>query len=65
VYLRRDGTEWRFLDETPVKREVGAGHYRVKVEYEPTGESKEQDVDLVAGPNNPPLRFGFERGGRR
>ncbi len=65
VYLKREGGDWRFLDDAPVKRELAVGHYRVKVEYEPTGESKEQDVDLAAGPNNPPLRFGFERGGRR
>ena len=65
VYLRREGTDWRFLDDAPMERELAAGKYRVKVVYEPTGESKEQDVELVAGSNNPPLRFGFERGGRR
>jgi hypothetical protein len=65
VYLRREGGEWRFLDDAPVTREIAAGRYRVKVEYEPTGESKEQDVELVAGAGSRPLRFGFEKGPRR
>jgi hypothetical protein len=65
VYLRRGGEDWRFLDDAPVTRELAAGRYRVRVEYEPTGESKEQEVDLVAGAGNRPLRFGFEKGSRR
>jgi serine/threonine-protein kinase len=65
VYLKRAGGEWRFLDDAPVRREVAAGRYRVKVESEATSESKEQDVALAAGQDNPPLRFGFEKGKKR
>ncbi len=64
VYLRRGEGEWRFLDETPVEKQLAAGRYRVKVEHEVSGETKEQDVTLGVG-QNPPLRFGFEKGGKR
>lgn len=36
----------------------------MKVEHEVSGETKEQDVTLGVG-QNPPLRFGFEKGGKR
>lgn len=62
VRLRRVGGAWKLLDETPVQREIAAGHYWVQVTYEATGESQEREVDLVPG-FNPPLRFAFKTGG--
>jgi hypothetical protein len=60
AYLKRPGEDWQYLDDTPVERRVAAGRYSVRVEFTPTGESREQEVRLSAG-SNPPLRFAFPR----
>jgi serine/threonine-protein kinase len=58
VYLRRAGGRWRYLDETPAERQVAAGRYDVKVELNPTGETRERTVTLGEG-ENPPVRISF------
>ncbi len=64
VYLRRPGRDWRYLDDTPVRREIAVGRYGLRVEYAATGATKEQNVTIVAGAN-PPLRFAFGAGESR
>lgn len=62
VFLRQPKGSWRFVDEPPARTEVAAGRYEVRVEYAPTGETREEAVDLRPG-ENPPLRFSFRRPG--
>jgi hypothetical protein len=63
AYVKRKGGEWIPLDDTPVRRDVAAGSYVVKVAFVPTGESRELEVTLAPGAN-PPLKFAFRRPGR-
>ncbi len=58
VFLRKPGGKWRFLDETPAERRVAVGRYEVKIELNPTGESRVTTVDLQEG-ENPPIRVAF------
>lgn len=60
VYLRRPGGSWKFLDETPAERSVATGRMQVKVELNPTGETRIEEVTLSEGVN-PPLRVAFGR----
>jgi serine/threonine-protein kinase len=62
VYVRRPGGRWRYLDETPAKRRVATGDYEVKVQLNPTGETRVKKITLKAS-GNPPLRVAF--GGAR
>jgi hypothetical protein len=62
VYLRRPGGSWRYLDETPAERRVATGRYEVKVQLNPTGETRISKVELEEGAN-PPVRVAF--GGSR
>jgi serine/threonine-protein kinase len=61
VYLRRPGGGWRYLDETPAERRVATGSYEVKVQLNPTGETRISKVELKEGAN-PPLRVAFGEG---
>lgn len=61
VFLRRPGGRWRFLDETPAERRVATGRYEVKVQLNPTGESRVSTVELKEG-SNPPVRVAFGGG---
>ena len=62
VYLKRDGQDWRYLDETPAERRVAAGAYQVKVVLNPTGQEQVREVSLAAGAN-PPVRVSFGAAG--
>ncbi len=58
VYLRRPSGRWKYIDETPARRNLATGKYEVKVELNPTGQSRVREVNLVAG-ENPPVRVSF------
>jgi serine/threonine-protein kinase len=60
VFLRRPGGKWKYVDDTPVSRRIAVGRYEVRVQLNPTGETREQTVDLVPG-ENPPIRVAFGR----
>jgi hypothetical protein len=49
VYLRRGTGAWVYIDDVPVERTIAAGRYGLRVEFVPTGETKEQDLVLRAG----------------
>jgi len=63
VSLKKGSAAWRTIGETPLRIEVGAGRYAVRVRSPLSDEIREQDVDLRAG-LNPPVRVAFGRGGR-
>jgi hypothetical protein len=58
VYLRRPEGRWSMLDTTPLEKKIAAGAYELRVEFVPTGESREQAVTIVPG-RQEPLRFSF------
>ncbi len=58
VYLRRPSGRWKYIDETPARRNLATGKYEVKVELNPTGQTRVRKVNLVAG-ENPPVRVSF------
>jgi hypothetical protein len=58
AFLRKGKGKWVLLDEVPVETKIAAGSYRVRVEFIPTGESKEQDAALRPG-RTTQLRFAF------
>jgi hypothetical protein len=58
VFLRRPGGSWRYLDETPAERRVAIGAYEVKVQLNPTGETRVSKLELEEGAN-PPVRVAF------
>jgi hypothetical protein len=61
VYLRRRGGRWRYLDDTPMRRELAAGRYELKVELKRTGDVRVRDVLHEPG-DNPPIRISFGSG---
>jgi hypothetical protein len=60
VFLRRPGGSWKYLDDTPMSRRIAVGRYEVRVQLNPTGETREQTIDLKPG-ENPPIRVAFGR----
>jgi hypothetical protein len=59
VYLKRRGaSKWKYLDDTPVKRRIAVGPYDLRVELNPTGETRDRQIELRAG-DNPPVRVSF------
>ena len=60
VYLRRPRGRWVYVDTIPVRMKIAAGKYDLKVEFVPTGESREQAIELTAA-SEEPLRFSFAR----
>jgi predicted Ser/Thr protein kinase len=59
VYLRRRGaSKWRYVDDTPMRRDIAAGRYEVKVQLKRTGDERVQEVRLRPG-DNPPVRVSF------
>jgi hypothetical protein len=63
VALRRDGSSWREVGETPLRYDLAAGRYALRIEAPVSGESREQEIRLAPG-TNPPVRISFGRGGR-
>jgi hypothetical protein len=63
VYLRRPRGPWKLWDTTPARRRIATGRYEVRVEFVPTGETREQTVDVRPGSSSP-LRFSFARSKR-
>jgi hypothetical protein len=60
VFLRKAGGDWKYVDDTPARRRLAVGRYDLRVKLNPTGETKDQTVELVAG-ENPPVRVSFGR----
>jgi protein kinase-like protein len=58
VDVRRPGGDWKYLDEVPLRRQIAAGTYEVRVTLKPTGESKTREVRLAAGAS-PEIRISF------
>ena len=63
VELKRAGSKFRPMGETPLRYEVAAGSYVLRVESPLSGESREQDISLSPG-INAPIRVSFGRTGR-
>ena len=63
VALKRGSSGWRDVGETPLRYELAAGRYALRIESPVSGESREQDLVLGAGAN-PPVRVSFGRAGR-
>jgi hypothetical protein len=63
VSLKRSGSEWRGVGETPLRYELAAGRYVIRIESPISGESREQDIQLLPGLNSP-VRVSFGRPGR-
>jgi hypothetical protein len=63
VAVKRSGSAWRPVGETPLRYELAAGRYLLRVESPVSGESREQDVALAPG-TNAPIRVSFGRSGR-
>jgi len=63
VALKRSGSTWRPVGETPLRYDLAAGRYAVRIESPVSGESREQDINLAPG-LNAPVRVSFGRSGR-
>jgi hypothetical protein len=63
VALRREGTSWREVGETPLRYDLAAGRYALRIDGPVSGESREQEIRLAPGANAP-VRISFGRGGR-
>jgi tRNA A-37 threonylcarbamoyl transferase component Bud32 len=63
VALKRAGSPWRPVGEAPLRYELAAGSYVLRVESPVSGESREQDISLAPG-MNAPVRVSFGRTGR-
>jgi len=61
IFLRKRGSRWKYVDDTPARRQLASGTYDVRVTFNPTGESKDQTVKLVPG-DNAPIRVSFSGG---
>ena len=61
IFLRKPGGRWKYVDDTPARRQLAAGTYDVRVTFNPTGQSKEQTVKLAPG-DNAPIRVSFSGG---
>ena len=60
VSLKRGASPWRAVGETPLRCEVAAGRYTMKIEFSGSGGTAERDVELRAGAN-PPVRVSVGR----
>jgi hypothetical protein len=63
VSLKRAGSGWRAVGEAPLRHELAAGRYTLRIESPVSGESRERDIDLVPG-KSAPVRVSFGRSGR-
>ena len=55
---RRRGGRWTFIDTTPLEKTIAVGSYELRVEFVPTGETREESVKITPGRQDP-LRFSF------
>jgi serine/threonine-protein kinase len=60
VFLRKPGGAWKYIDDTPASKRVAVGRYEVRVTLNPTGESRDQTIELGPGENRP-VRVSFGR----
>jgi hypothetical protein len=59
VYLRRSARgRWSFLDATPLQKKIASGSYELRIEFVPTGETREQTVEVTPSGRDP-VRFSF------
>ena len=63
VALKRSGSAWRQVGETPLRYDLAAGRYVLRIESPVSGESRAQDINLAPG-TNAPVRVSFGRSGR-
>ena len=63
VALKRSGSAWRPVGETPLRYDLAAGRYLLRVESPVSGETREQEIGLAPG-MNAPVRVSFGRPGR-
>jgi len=63
VAIKRDGSAWRSVGDTPLRYELAAGRYHLRVESPLSGETREEVVDVRSG-GNPPVRISFGRSSR-
>jgi hypothetical protein len=59
---RAAGSAWRPVGETPLRYDVAAGRYVLRIESPVSGESREQEIQLATG-SNAPVRVSFGRSG--
>jgi serine/threonine-protein kinase len=59
AWLSREGGTWREVGETPLRRQVAAGAYSLRVRDPASGTTREQRVVLRAGANAP-VRVSFQ-----
>jgi serine/threonine-protein kinase len=62
VAIKRAGSAWRPVGETPLRYELAAGRYALRIESPVSGESREQEIQLAPGANAP-VRVSFGRSG--
>jgi predicted Ser/Thr protein kinase len=60
VMLRRDGTTWRPIGDSPLRYDVAPGRYALKVESPIDGTTRENELTVRPG-DNPPVRISFGR----
>jgi serine/threonine-protein kinase len=63
VSLKRAGSSWRSVGETPLRYELASGRYTIRVEAPVSGDSREQEIELREG-HNAPVRVSFGRPAR-
>ncbi len=63
VELKKFGSSWRRVGESPLRIDVSAGRYALRVRSPAGGGTREQDVALSPG-DNPPVRVSFGSSGR-
>jgi serine/threonine-protein kinase len=63
VAIKRARSAFRPVGETPLRYELAAGSYVLRVESPVSGESREQEISLSPG-SNAPVRISFGRTGR-
>jgi len=61
VALKRASSGWREAGETPLRYELAAGRYTLRIQDPVSGESREQEINIAPG-INAPVRVSFGRG---
>jgi len=60
VAMRREGSTWRPVGESPLRYEVAPGRYAVRVESPLDGATRDRELEVRPGAN-PPVRISFGR----